>query len=129
MLYSPYCIVPQWEMLRGPQDHCCVYEPLHRTALCTAGSEGPKTKDPSKYIRYIFNRIILENATVRGSNSGQSVGGGDDPECLSQSSRTRRCAAAAGTLRLRLGVVLTPDAKILRCIMLVNTRGARCIAT
>ena len=36
--------------------------------MCTAGSEGPKTKDPSKYIRYIFNRIILENATVRSSS-------------------------------------------------------------
>jgi hypothetical protein len=31
------------------------------------GSEGPKTADPSKYIRYIYNRVILENATVRAS--------------------------------------------------------------
>lgn len=29
--------------------------------------EGPKTADPSKYIRYIYNRVILENATVRAS--------------------------------------------------------------
>ncbi|PNH02526.1 Coatomer subunit gamma-2 [Tetrabaena socialis] len=32
-----------------------------------AGQEGPKTKEPSKYIRYIYNRIILENATVRAA--------------------------------------------------------------
>ncbi|KAI8027574.1 Coatomer subunit gamma-2 [Camellia lanceoleosa] len=31
------------------------------------GIEGPKTSDPSKYIRYIYNRVILENATVRAS--------------------------------------------------------------
>ncbi|RRT82324.1 hypothetical protein B296_00000679 [Ensete ventricosum] len=31
------------------------------------GNEGPKTTDPSKYIRYIYNRVILENATVRAS--------------------------------------------------------------
>ena len=31
------------------------------------GNEGPKTADPSKYIRYIYNRVILENATVRAS--------------------------------------------------------------
>lgn len=31
------------------------------------GLEGPKTSDPSKYIRYIYNRVILENATVRAS--------------------------------------------------------------
>lgn len=31
------------------------------------GNEGPKTSDPSKYIRYVYNRVILENATVRAS--------------------------------------------------------------
>nr|GEV74906.1 coatomer subunit gamma-2 [Tanacetum cinerariifolium] len=31
------------------------------------GIEGPKTSDPSKFIRYIYNRVILENATVRAS--------------------------------------------------------------
>ena len=31
------------------------------------GNEGPKTGDPSKYIRYVYNRVILENATVRAS--------------------------------------------------------------
>ena len=31
------------------------------------GNEGPKTADPSKYIFYIYNWVILENATVRES--------------------------------------------------------------
>jgi coatomer subunit gamma len=31
------------------------------------GNEGPRTSDPSKYIRYIYNRVILENATVRAA--------------------------------------------------------------
>lgn len=31
------------------------------------GIEGPKTSDPSKYIRFIYNRVHLENATVRAS--------------------------------------------------------------
>ena len=31
------------------------------------GEEGPKTKEPAKYIRYIYNRVILENATVRAA--------------------------------------------------------------
>ena len=36
-------------------------------ALFFLGNEGPKTSDPSKYIRYIYNRVILENATVRAT--------------------------------------------------------------
>ena len=31
------------------------------------GVEGPRTKEPARYIRYIYNRIILENATVRAA--------------------------------------------------------------
>lgn len=31
------------------------------------GLEGPRTKEPAKYIRYIYNRVILENATVRAA--------------------------------------------------------------
>lgn len=29
--------------------------------------EGPKTSQPTKYIRYIYNRVVLENATVRAA--------------------------------------------------------------
>ncbi|KAJ6368650.1 hypothetical protein OIU78_001096 [Salix suchowensis] len=32
-----------------------------------AKESGPKTTDPSKYIRYIYNRVHLENATVRAA--------------------------------------------------------------
>ena len=31
------------------------------------GDQGPSTADPSKYIRFIYNRVILENATIRAS--------------------------------------------------------------
>ena len=31
------------------------------------GLEGPKTSNPTKYIRYIYNRVVLENATVRAA--------------------------------------------------------------
>ena len=35
--------------------------------LYLLGEQGPKAQTPSKYIRYIYNRIILENATVRAA--------------------------------------------------------------
>jgi coatomer protein complex subunit gamma len=31
------------------------------------GTEGPKTSQPTKYIRYIYNRVVLENALVRAA--------------------------------------------------------------
>ena len=31
------------------------------------GAEGPKAPQPSRYIRYIYNRVILENAIVRAA--------------------------------------------------------------
>ena len=48
-----------------PQD--CEFTYLSTQILHVLGDEGPKTKDPSKYIRFIYNRIILENATVRAA--------------------------------------------------------------
>ena len=48
---------------------CCIY--LFLTSIYPIthflGNEGPKTSNPSKYIRYIYNRVILENTTVRAS--------------------------------------------------------------
>lgn len=41
---------------------CFVAQILH-----FLGIEGPNTSDPSKYIRYIYNRVHLENATVRAA--------------------------------------------------------------
>ncbi|OVA18689.1 Clathrin/coatomer adaptor [Macleaya cordata] len=45
----------------------CEFTYLSTQILHFLGNEGPKTSDPSKYIRYIYNRVILENSTVRAS--------------------------------------------------------------
>lgn len=45
----------------------CEFTYLSTQILHLLGEEGPKSKDPAKYIRYIYNRIILENATVRAA--------------------------------------------------------------
>ncbi|XXG45600.1 hypothetical protein AAC387_Pa02g0642 [Persea americana] len=45
----------------------CEFTYLSTQILHLLGNEGPKTPDPSKYIRYIYNRVILENPTVRAS--------------------------------------------------------------
>lgn len=45
----------------------CEFTYLSTQILHLLGAEGPKTKEPAKYIRYIYNRIILENATVRAA--------------------------------------------------------------
>ncbi|KAE8667416.1 Coatomer subunit gamma-2 [Hibiscus syriacus] len=44
----------------------CEFTYLSSQILHFLGIEGPKTSDPSKYIRYIYNRV-LENATVRAA--------------------------------------------------------------
>ena len=52
--------------------HLCEFiEDCEHTVLATRilhllGREGPRTPTPSKYIRFIYNRVILENAAVRG---------------------------------------------------------------
>eukprot|EP01121_Diplochlamys_sp_Union-15-3_P013035 TRINITY_DN3990_c0_g1_i2.p1 TRINITY_DN3990_c0_g1~~TRINITY_DN3990_c0_g1_i2.p1 ORF type:complete len:700 (+),score=124.59 TRINITY_DN3990_c0_g1_i2:312-2102(+) len=45
----------------------CEFSYLSTKILHLLGKEGPKTRTPSKYIRHIYNRIILENSTVRAS--------------------------------------------------------------
>lgn len=45
----------------------CEFTYLSAKVLHVLGTEGPKTSDPGKYIRYIYNRVILENATVRAA--------------------------------------------------------------
>ena len=45
----------------------CEFTYLSTQILHLLGCEGPLTKEPAKYIRYIYNRIILENATVRAA--------------------------------------------------------------
>ncbi|GAA5823565.1 hypothetical protein JCM11251_000682 [Rhodosporidiobolus azoricus] len=45
----------------------CEFTKLSVRILHLIGIEGPKAPQPSKYIRYIYNRVILENAIVRAA--------------------------------------------------------------
>jgi len=45
----------------------CEFTLLSTQILYLLGIEGPATAEPSKYIRFIYNRVVLENATVRAS--------------------------------------------------------------
>ncbi|KIY91625.1 Coatomer subunit gamma-2 [Monoraphidium neglectum] len=45
----------------------CEFTFLSCQILHLLGREGPGTKEPARYIRFIFNRVILENATVRAA--------------------------------------------------------------
>lgn len=43
----------------------CEFTVLATRILHLLGQEGPKTSNPSKYIRFIYNRVVLEHAEVR----------------------------------------------------------------
>lgn len=45
----------------------CEFTKLAVRVLHLLGREGPKTAQPTKYIRYIYNRVVLENAIVRAA--------------------------------------------------------------
>uniref|UniRef100_A0A1B6DU23 Coatomer subunit gamma n=3 Tax=Clastoptera arizonana TaxID=38151 RepID=A0A1B6DU23_9HEMI len=45
----------------------CEHTSLAVRILHLLGKEGPCTKQPSRYIRFIYNRVILENAVVRAA--------------------------------------------------------------
>ncbi|ORZ41648.1 adaptin N terminal region-domain-containing protein [Catenaria anguillulae PL171] len=45
----------------------CEFTKLAVRILNLLGIEGPRTKDPAKYLRYIYNRVILENSNVRAA--------------------------------------------------------------
>lgn len=45
----------------------CEFTKLAVRILHLIGLEGPKTVQPTKYIRYIYNRVVLENAVVRAA--------------------------------------------------------------
>jgi coatomer subunit gamma len=45
----------------------CEYPELSVRVLHLLGEKGPQTSNPAKYIRYIFNRVILETASVRSA--------------------------------------------------------------
>lgn len=45
----------------------CEHTSLAVRILHLLGKEGPFSQTPSKYIRFIYNRVILENATIRAA--------------------------------------------------------------
>jgi len=45
----------------------CEHTSLAVRILHLLGQEGPRTANPSRYIRFIYNRVLLENATVRAA--------------------------------------------------------------
>lgn len=45
----------------------CEFSELIVQIMHVIGTTGPYTPSPSRYIRFIFNRVILENATVRAA--------------------------------------------------------------
>lgn len=45
----------------------CEHTSLAVRILHLLGKEGPFSNSPSKYIRFIYNRVILENATIRAA--------------------------------------------------------------
>lgn len=45
----------------------CEYTQLSTHILHVLGEDGPSTHDPSRFIRYIYNRLFLENAAIRAA--------------------------------------------------------------
>jgi coatomer subunit gamma len=45
----------------------CEFTKLSVRILYLLGIEGPKAPQPTKFIRYIYNRVVLENAVVRAA--------------------------------------------------------------
>ncbi|CAO2605799.1 Coatomer subunit gamma-1, partial [Lemmus lemmus] len=45
----------------------CEFTVLATRILHLLGQEGPKTNNPSKYIRFIYNRVVLEHEEVRAA--------------------------------------------------------------
>ncbi|GMF00394.1 unnamed protein product [[Candida] boidinii] len=45
----------------------CEYPELAVRILHLLGDEGPKTTNPTLYVRHIYNRVVLENSIVRSS--------------------------------------------------------------
>ena len=54
-------MLPKWRPI------CQNTNKLDFYILYFTGIEGPKATNPAKYIRYIFNRVILENAPIRAA--------------------------------------------------------------
>uniref|UniRef100_A0ACB8EHU1 Coatomer subunit gamma-1 n=1 Tax=Sphaerodactylus townsendi TaxID=933632 RepID=A0ACB8EHU1_9SAUR len=61
----------------------CEFTVLANRILHLLGQEGPKTNNPSKYIRFIYNRVVLEHEEVRaGAVSALAKFGAQNEEML-----------------------------------------------
>ncbi|KZT08586.1 coatomer subunit gamma [Laetiporus sulphureus 93-53] len=73
----------------------CEFTKLSVRVLHLLGVEGPKAPQPTKYIRYIYNRVVLENATVRAAAVSSlakfGLNGLDDKLSKSVNVLLRRC--------------------------------------
>ena len=68
---ASHALAPRCSAPRAALSSCAtLVRPLKLSrcqVLHVLGTEGPKAADPARYIRFIYNRIILENATVRAA--------------------------------------------------------------
>ncbi|WFD31302.1 coatomer subunit gamma [Malassezia sp. CBS 17886] len=71
----------------------CEFTKLNVRILHLLGLEGPKMPEPHKYIRFIYNRVILENAIVRAAAVSSLAKFGAEVPGLSERIRVilRRC--------------------------------------
>ncbi|XP_042195582.1 coatomer subunit gamma-1 isoform X2 [Callorhinchus milii] len=71
----------------------CEFTVLATRILHLLGREGPRTPNPSKYIRFIYNRVILENEEVRAAavSALAKFGAQNDDMFPSISVLLRRC--------------------------------------
>lgn len=71
----------------------CEFTKLSVRILHLLGLEGPKMPEPHKYIRFIYNRVILENAIVRAAAVSSLAKFGTFDPTLTDRIRTllRRC--------------------------------------
>ena len=82
--------------------------PLYLISKCPiflSGNVGVSTVSPSRYIRFIFNRVILENAVVRAaavSTLGNATLHCPKPYCLTLCSCTLVCMVCVCVCVVRL---------------------------
>lgn len=71
----------------------CEYTHLSCEILYLLGEEAPDTPDPGKYLRYIYNRVVLENPSIRAAAISAMANIGLNCEALVQRVRVllRRC--------------------------------------
>ncbi|WFD35993.1 coatomer subunit gamma [Malassezia cuniculi] len=71
----------------------CEFTKLNVRILHLLGEEGPSMPEPHKYIRFIYNRVILENAIVRAAAVSSLVRFGAGDATLTSRIRVllRRC--------------------------------------